>query len=193
MIVVRKELTMLNIAQAVRRLCRSHDWHTQQLDDRHLGITIQGEHGHWRGILGWTDNQHLFICQSISALLVPVPRRGVVTEFLARANYGLLAGNFDLDFSDGEVQFRTSTLLHQGRIGLDELQNLVDFNLSMMNDTLPALLAVSFGDKTPAEAINEMEAGKRNSEVEVQHEEPAALAQPHSERLLDLGLPPASN
>ena len=184
---------MHNIVQAVRRLCRSHDWHTQQLDDRRLGLTIQSEHGHWRVILGWTDNQHLFICQSISPLSVPEPRRGVVAEFLARVNYGLLAGNFDLDFSDGEVQFRTSTLLHQGRIGPDELKSLVDFNLSMMNDTLPALVAVSFGDKSPVEAIDEMEAGKRNSEAEVPHEEPAALASPHSERLRDLGLPPASN
>jgi len=31
-----------------------------------------------------------------------------VNEFLTRANYGLNIGNFEMDFQDGEIRFKTA-------------------------------------------------------------------------------------
>jgi len=184
---------MLTIDRAVRRLFSFKGWNAQYLDDRHLRVFMQGQHAQWQAFLEWPETQHLFVCRSICPLYVPVQRRERVAEFLARVNYGLLVGNFELDFSDGEVQFRTSTLLHQGRIGREELKNLVTFNLSMLDDALPGLAAVSFGDKSPEEAANEVDAEMRNTPAETAPPEGDQPTRPHGERLRELGSPPASN
>lgn len=39
---------------------------------------------------------------------VPEDRRLALAEFLTRANYGLFIGNFEMDWQDGEVRYKTS-------------------------------------------------------------------------------------
>jgi len=35
-------------------------------------------------------------------------KRGAVAEFINRANYGIIIGNFEMDFADGEIRYKTS-------------------------------------------------------------------------------------
>jgi hypothetical protein len=39
---------------------------------------------------------------------VPEERRLLMAEFITRANFGIVVGNFELDMSDGEIRFKTS-------------------------------------------------------------------------------------
>jgi hypothetical protein len=39
-------------------------------------------------------------------LAVPEDKRPAVCEFITRANYGLPAGNFEMDWSDGELRYK---------------------------------------------------------------------------------------
>ncbi|MEO3704272.1 hypothetical protein [Trichormus azollae] len=35
-------------------------------------------------------------------------QRMAVAEFIARGNFGIVIGNFEIDFSDGEIPYKTS-------------------------------------------------------------------------------------
>ena len=80
--------------------------------------------------------------------------RTQVSEYLMRANYGLVHGNFEMDFSDGEIRFRL-TVDCEDRTGLSEtvvMRSL--FIPKMMYEKYgDGLVAVMYGIKTPAEAV----------------------------------------
>ena len=78
----------------------------------------------------------------------PVERRREVSQFLTGANYGLAAGNFELDFEDGEIRYKT--VLHSQGSGIDRtiLKRLVRSNGMAMETYLPGIGAVITG--TPA-------------------------------------------
>jgi len=47
---------------------------------------------------------------------VPEPKRAALAEYLARANYGLWLGNFEMDLRDGEIRCETSLHLADGEL-----------------------------------------------------------------------------
>ena len=79
-------------------------------------------------------------------------------EYLARANYGMIFGNFELDVRDGEISFKL-TLDCEDRPSLPD--NLIEKSFvlpqSMLEKYGDGLLAVMFKMKSPEEAINEIE------------------------------------
>lgn len=83
--------------------------------------------------------------------------RDKVAEYLMRANYGLRMGNFEMDFRDGEIRFKSfcrsgDTVLNDDQITDSFILPIVQFDTYGDN-----LLAVLFGMKEPDEAIKDAE------------------------------------
>ena len=76
-----------------------------------------------------------------------------IAEFITRANYGLSIGNFELDFSDGEIRFKTSIDITEDGFGLATIERLAYTNVLMMDRYLPGLISVITGQSKPIEAI----------------------------------------
>jgi hypothetical protein len=89
--------------------------------------------------------QDLILFYSVCPLRVPAGRRPEVSQFLTGANYGLAAGNFELDFEDGEIRYKTA--LHIQGDGLDGtlVKRLVRSNGMAMESYLPGIGAVITG------------------------------------------------
>jgi hypothetical protein len=81
---------------------------------------------------------------------VPEARRLEVSHFLTRANYGLADGNFELDFEDGEVRYKT--VLHVQADELDglALKRLLRSNGIAVETYLPTLGSVIAGTPVPS-------------------------------------------
>ena len=81
-----------------------------------------------------------------------------VAEYIARANYGMVFGNFELDMSDGEVAFKL-TLDCEDRSSLsdDLLGKTFILPQNMLEKYGDGLLAVMFEMKSPEVAIDEIE------------------------------------
>jgi hypothetical protein len=81
-----------------------------------------------------------------------------VAEYLTRANYGLIFGNFELDFADGDIRYRFA-LDCEGRESLSDnlILKTVSIPLSMIKKYGDGLAAVIFGAKSPEDAIKEAE------------------------------------
>lgn len=88
---------------------------------------------------------------------VPEEKRSDVGEFLSRANYGLIVGNFETDFRDGEIRFKSSADYEDTIISKITLRNLLLVNLSTSDKYYPALMKMIWGNISAKDAIKEVE------------------------------------
>ncbi len=83
--------------------------------------------------------------------------RIAMAELLVRINYGIAIGNFEMDFSDGEIRFKTSLDVAGGHLSRAMFEALLESNLAAMDVYLPAIEAVRDSRMTPAEAVASVE------------------------------------
>ena len=102
---------------------------------------LTGPEGSWDFYAHAVEEKGLVLLYSIVPQRVPVERRVEVSEFLTRANYGLADGNFELDFDDGEVRFKS--VLHVPA-ELDEIlvKRVVRLNGTTLETYLPSIAAL---------------------------------------------------
>ena len=80
-----------------------------------------------------------------------------VAEYFTRANFGLRNGNFELDFHDGEIRYKTFIDCHDLIPSEEVLRKAIIIPVSMFDRYGNGLLSVIMGIKTPEEAIEEAE------------------------------------
>ncbi len=82
-----------------------------------------------------------------------------VSEYLTRANYGLLSGNFELDFSDGDIRYKTYVNCDGTVPSFEIVKASIYLPIQMLERYGNNLIAVMFGIMTPEDAC---EAAERN-------------------------------
>lgn len=137
-----------------------HDdgWHPQQLDDKTIfRVYFSGDHGDVRCYAQIRVDLEQFLFYVIAPVKAPEPIRVAVSEYITRANFGIRIGNFELDFSDGEVRYKSSLDFESETLSPTLIKNAIYPAVHTMDFYLPGLLAVMYGNKTPEEAISEIE------------------------------------
>jgi hypothetical protein len=66
-------------------------------------------------------------------------------------------GNFELDYEDGEVRFKTSLDVENVELSHDLVSNHVYANVWTMDRYLPALFGVIYGNISPKDAVDQIE------------------------------------
>jgi len=134
------------------------DWSPEQIEDQPvLSMNFEGEHGSWTCLAFAYDDRERVVFTSLLPVEVPEEKRQAVAEYLTRANFGMEIGNFDMDFSDGAVQFRTSIDIEGGELTPKMIQNLAYLNVTVSDQYLPGLAMVVEGEAAPVEAIEKVE------------------------------------
>ena len=91
-------------------------------------------------------------------MIVPEARRLEMAEAITRANYDLLNGCFELDFSDGELRYRASMPLADGTVTEEQFRELLFYAIAMADQYARAFNRLLYGDDlSPAEVIAEVE------------------------------------
>ena len=83
-----------------------------------------------------------------------------IAEFICRANYGLVYGNFDIDFSNGEIRYRVFVDCDGITPSKDMIKSSILVILSVFERYAPGIAAVLFGSANPEEQINKIEAAE---------------------------------
>jgi hypothetical protein len=122
-----------------------------------LQLSFRGENGTWVCIAQGRDEEEHFVFYSLCPVDAPEPRRPAVAEFLTRANYGLILGNFELDYEDGDIRYKTSIDVVDDRLSPELIRNIVYTNVIVMDRYLPGIMQVIYGQVSPADAIREVE------------------------------------
>ncbi len=134
------------------------DWPFSQVEGKTiLRTAFQGKNGDWNCFAQAMDDQSRFLFYSVSPTNIPEEKRAAVAEYLTRANYGLIIGNFEMDYNDGEVRYKTSIDVEGDRLTLALIKQAVYANVFTFDRYLPGLEAVISGEKTPLEAVMEIE------------------------------------
>ena len=87
----------------------------------------------------------------------PPDKMGHVAEFVARANRGMRIGNFELDFDDGEIRYKTSIDVDGGELSDKMIDNLLRANLTTTDRYFNGLMELIYGDRPAVEIIRKIE------------------------------------
>jgi hypothetical protein len=149
---------MTPILETIVRFFEEEDWHILRLEEEPiLQAIFRGESGEWPCYAIAHEEQQQFAFYSLCPVHAPEEMRMAVAECITRANHHLIIGNFELDFEDGEIRYKTSIDVEGDRLSLALIQQMVYANLAMMDHYLPGIMAVLYGGVSPAEAIAEIE------------------------------------
>ena len=126
-----------------------------------LTLSFKGRNGSWQCFAIVDEEKHWLRFYSILPVHVNEDKRTDITEFMTRANYGLMLGNFEMDLADGEVRFKTSVDAEGGQLTKPMIDNLLRSNLISMDRYFPGMMAVLYSERSPADvyediATNEM-------------------------------------
>ena len=106
-----------------------------------------------QGIAQLLVDAERFVVHFIFTGVVPAKRRSKVAEFITRANWGLIEGNFEMDFDSGALRYRVGIDFSATELTEPLVRNAI---LSGMNNIEPfadALQAVIDGSEEPSAAI----------------------------------------
>jgi hypothetical protein len=149
---------MGQILDAAISFFQQDKWSFSRLEDEPvLMLGFQGENGQWSCYAQAREEQAQLLFYCICPVKAPEDRRVAVAELLTRANYGLYIGNFELDFSDGEIRYKTSIDVEGDRLSPALVRPLTYANVLMMDRYLPGIMAVIYGNVPPAEAAARIE------------------------------------
>ena len=149
---------MGRIMDGIKTFFTSDDWNfTEETEGAFLRMGFRGKDGSWRCIARAREQQEQVVFYSIPEVNVPEERRAAMAEFITRANYGTIVGIFEMDYSDGEVRYKTSIDFEGSEVSAAHCKQLVYANVYTMDRYLKGILAVAFGGKDALEAVNEVE------------------------------------
>lgn len=134
------------------------EWFPRRIDGKYAySMSYTGKNGDLRCYAIVRVDLEEFLFYAVAPIKVPDEVRPAVAEYITRANYGLRIGNFELDYSDGEVRYKSSIDFEGQSLTADLLRNAIYPAVHTMDRYLTGLLRVSFGGATPHEAIGEVE------------------------------------
>ncbi len=149
---------MGQLFEAVVDYLNEDDWRYHVVkDETAVMLAFRGECGSWQCFGTVDEEKQWFTFYSILPSNVPEDKRIEIAEFITRANYGLVIGNFEMDYGDGEVRYKTSVDVEGGELTPKMVENVIRANVMTMDRYFSGLMGVLYGDRDPAEAIAEME------------------------------------
>jgi hypothetical protein len=149
---------MATAYDAILEYFEREGWNYRRLGNHQaLEMGVVGENGSYRLVAVVDDERSIVRFLTIIDGKIPDPRIDDVMEYLTRANYGLLLGNFELDLGDGEVRFKCSIDTEETGLSYTQYQNLLYVSVAMMDRYYPGLQKVIQGAAEPLAAILEIE------------------------------------
>jgi hypothetical protein len=149
---------MGRILDAVRQFLEEDDWPYTLMEERLVYKTgFEGKNSQFTCYAQERAEQQQFVFYSIFPVRVPDNKLADVSEFITRANYGMIIGNFELDYGDGEIRYKTSVDVEDVDLVEPLVRHLMYANVLTMDKYFPGLMRVLYAGISPAEAIGEIE------------------------------------
>ncbi len=149
---------MGRILETVERFLKSDDWPVSPVEGRTVIKTgFEGKNGQFTCYAQERNEQEQFVFYSIFPVRTPDDKMNEVAEFITRANYGMIIGNFELDYGDGEIRYKTSVDVEDMEIREPLVRHLVYANVLTMDKYFPGLMRVLYAGIDPVNAIAEVE------------------------------------
>jgi hypothetical protein len=133
-------------------------WRYNVIDEQKtiVFLGMNTENGNFHCMLDVNEHDKKFIFLSIYPKQVPKKMRRTIAELLMRINYNIFIGSFEMDFEDGEVNFKTSLIYEDCDITEKVIEHLLVSNIAAMNDNF-ALINAVLTKQMPLSKIKEVQ------------------------------------
>jgi hypothetical protein len=149
-----------SLLEIVRQFFVDEEWVLSQIEGQTvLSGGFRGDNGSWRCFAQVDEDARWFAFYSMVDTNAPADSRPALAEFLTRANYGLILGNFEMDFADGEIRYKTAIDVTGDRLTSDLMRPMVYANVVTMDRYVQGIMRVAYGGASPTEAIQTIEGG----------------------------------
>ena len=132
-----------------------------------LSMGFSGKNGKWLCYAHAREEEAQFAFYSVLSINVPADKRHKVAEFITRANYGMMIGNFEMDYVDGEIRYKTSIDVEGTDLTSTMIQQLVYPNLIITDHYFEGIMRVVYSDDTPVDILDGIDFGGGISDEEV--------------------------
>ena len=149
---------MGELLDTARAFFDEDNWPYAQLEGRDtLQLSAQADGEEWKCFAQAREVQSQFVFYSLYPENTPEDKRSIMAEFITRANFGIVIGNFEMDWNDGETRFKTSIDVEGDRLTPALVKALVYANVRAMRQYMPGIRLIIAENASAIEAIEEVE------------------------------------
>ena len=130
-----------------------------QVDPEHQVVMagFRGENAMFRVYFKLDEDEGLLQLFGVVPVSVPEGCRLGVAEGIARANYGLKLGKFEMDFRDGELRFQVANVFPSDKLDDEVVKRLLGTTVHVLDRYFPAFMSIIYGNDLPEDAIAHVE------------------------------------
>jgi hypothetical protein len=151
------------IFEAITNFFTEDNWYFVEIEkNKTVCSPFQGRNGKLNCYAQAKEAEQQFVFYSIFPIKVQENQRQNIAEFIARANYGMIIGNFELDFHDGELRYKTSNYVTRNKLSFELIKILVYTNVKITDEYLPGIMSIINDNVSPELAIYQIE---QNQEI----------------------------
>ena len=118
-----------------------------------VGFTLGSDQADYRFTIriaeGWDHLEYIACCP----FRIRKELRSSVAELIARANFGMLDGKFEIDMNDGEVRFHLVHFLGDGELSTKMVERLYRSCVFTLDRYIPAFMQHIHAGYTPEDAV----------------------------------------
>ena len=145
------------IAEAIERLFESQGWRYIKNDNTSYRFGFRSRGNRFDLLALIAEQPRTLSIYTKIPIQASAERMGAVAEYVARANWDMILGNFEIDVRDGEIRYKNSiSFQHRDPTG-EEISDLIDCSLAMADRYYPGFGAVIYGRKSADVAIQIVE------------------------------------
>lgn len=145
---------MATVFESISAFLKDDDWQYEVAEpNRLLRFGFTGTNGRFTSYAQVFEQRSQLCVYTMIPFSAPEAVRPAVMEFITRANYGMILGNFEMDLHDGEIRYKTSIDVEGAELTRPLARHVVYGNCLTADRYLPGLMAVISGGKSAADAI----------------------------------------
>jgi hypothetical protein len=136
------------------QVLQTDGWHPEQVEDRLIyRVIFSDRNGPLTCFAQIRPEVEQFAFYVIAPIQTPEPARPAMADFLTRVNYGLWIGNFEIDWKDGEVRYKSSLDFEGVPLTPQLIRNAIQPAVRTMTCYLPGLVSIARDGQSSEEAF----------------------------------------
>lgn len=149
---------MGRVFDSVIAFLHEDDWRYEEIPgEMAIRFSFSGKNARYECFGQANEDHEIFVFYTIIPIRVSDEQRNAAAELVARINYGLNIGNFELDMNDGEIRYKTSIDVEGGELTTRMVETLIAVNISTTDRYFSAFTDVLYAGVAAVEAVGRIE------------------------------------
>jgi len=131
------------------------------VDNRIVRLSISGQNAFYNLCFYIDESHRLLQLFTLVPIVIPEGCRPAIAETIARINWGLPVGRFEMHHEDGELRFQLGFLVDGDELNTKMVSSFLGASLTYVDKYISAIHGVVYANELPSDAINAVECGPR--------------------------------